>query len=381
MKIFHLAEMPSETRPSSIIAVSSSRACRRPCHKTTAPLLEDPTPRIPWRVLSLPTSSPTPVLVGDGQQATAVKEDPCCKKTELVPSDDNNSSTPTTKRINGENTTVCCVRSSTGNGAPAAAVPVGDRSFADGLTSSRSSRPSKGVLIGLGLALDDHPSCDSASATRTKSERFGVASWEREASKRGMLQVTMPRISGSNTDASHAPCLPAAPLAVVNGVCCNRREWSATPPIKAHRVAKHSRLHPQEGIETSKEPSRSASEVREAGEAPRVPKTSPRPMCAWGVLRRRTLKATQREPSIFRRNIQGNREAGAVQESRQPARWYILNRRIFGVREVARRGVIAFPEWMMFSGGVPPSGLDDQSRWALRLGRYWENISFNGDLK
>lgn len=353
--------MPEMSAP-SISAVSSSRAGRRPCLKTFA-LPEDPTPRIPWRVLSLPVSV---VARENGQEATPYKN----SKIEFVSSDDNSGMTitTTTRLVNGENTAVCWMRSS--NGAPAA-VLVGGRSFVNGETCSRSSKPSKRTLTGLGLIVDDESSCgDSASAARTRTEMLGAASWERETSARKILQVAMPSIAASDTGAAHSPCLAAAPPAVDVARCDRREEWRATPPIKAHGVA-NCRLHLQGGVKTANASNALASEVRGARKTPRVPKAPPRPLCAFEVLRQRTLKATLRDPSIFRRNFQRNleSEAGEVPETMQPTGWHILNRRIFGVGEAARRGIVAFPEWMMFSAGVPPSGLDEKSRWALRLGR------------
>lgn len=92
-----------ETKCAPSISISSSRAGRRPCLKTLA-LPEDPAPRIPWRVLSLPT----PVLARDNQEARDAKEDPPYSKIGL----DNGS----TGRVGGENIAVCSMRSSK-NGA------------------------------------------------------------------------------------------------------------------------------------------------------------------------------------------------------------------------------------------------------------------------
>ena len=309
---------PSIISVSSLPAVSSSPASRRPCLKLISP--EDPFPRIPWRVISLPT----PALAQGGQEAAAAEEDQTFPQNEF---DKGNTTTAT-----GEH------------------------------SSAGSLEPSKGISMGrtgLGLSLDDDSSHD---ATTTARRRMVAASWEREASLRKILQVEMPRIRVSDTDA------PGSPPPVV-GVAppCDRREWSATPPIKAHRIA-YRRLHPHEEVKPDKASNASVSQVREAGIAvARVPKAPPRPLCAWEVLRQRTLKVTQREPSIFRRNIQSS-QGGVQPESTQPARWLILNRRIFGVREVVASRGIAFPEWLMFSQGIPPSGMDEKSRWALRLG-------------
>lgn len=346
----------------STISVSSSRVGgRRPCLKKFA-LSEDPTPCIPWRVLSLPN----PALARGGEEAVAAEEDSPLSKNEF----DNGSTT----RANGENTAVCWVHSSSSNrGAPTA---MGKYSKVDGETFSGSSKPPKGALPALSLILDDELSRDSSTAARRRTQVVRAASCERAASVRTELQIEMPNIRVSDSRATESPCLATAPP---EAQYCDRREWSAAPPIKTYRVA-NCRLHPQEEAKPDNAPKASANEVREARKALRVPKAPPRPRYIWEVLRRRTLQATQREPSVFRRNIQSKLEgeADAVPETTQAAPWLVLNRRIFGVREVASRGVIAFPEWMMFSAGVPPSGFDETSRWALRLGRNRESAPRKG---
>lgn len=295
------------------ISVSSSRAGRRQRLKTLA-LPEDPTPRIPWRVLSLPA----PVLARGGQEAAAAKEDPPFTKSEF----DNGSTT----RVGGENTAVCLLRSSHG---ATTAMSVDGRSFVDGETSSRSSKPSKGSLIGLGRIWEES-SCDSSIAARRRTESVRAASWERVASVRTRSpQVEMPSIRVSDTDAAGSPSLVAALPAVDVAPPIDSRAWSATPPNRAHRVAS-CRLHPQVEVNPGGSPKAFASDVREARKVPRVPKAPPRPMCTWEVLRQRTLKATLGDPSIFRRNIQSKLEGedDDLPETTPPSRRFVLSRRI-----------------------------------------------------
>lgn len=94
---------------------------------------------------------------------------------------------------------------------------------------------------------------------------------------------------------------------------------------------------------------------------------TPRPI--WSVLRNRTLKITQEDPSIFRRDSHPRR-AELVSGTKKLSRWHIMNRRVFGVREVPRRATTAVthPDWLVFSGGVPPRKINERSRWNLRLG-------------
>lgn len=100
--------------------------------------------------------------------------------------------------------------------------------------------------------------------------------------------------------------------------------------------------------------------------------STPRPI--WAELRRRTLRVTQDDPSIFSRGIQ--RDPSCCKElAGRPPRcgrgWHIMNRRIFGLGEVtsSKKGHgVPQPEWLLFEGGVPQRSISEPERWMLRLG-------------
>lgn len=103
--------------------------------------------------------------------------------------------------------------------------------------------------------------------------------------------------------------------------------------------------------------------------APRQPSIlAPRP--TWVTLRKRILKVTQQDPSIFSQGFQG--KSLVTDRVGSPVRGmnsrYIINRKVLGFRERPRQGYSTQPEWMLFAGGVPPQGIEEHQRWLLRLG-------------
>lgn len=335
----------------------------------TSPVPEDSTPRVPWRVVSLP-----PRVLGshrDGKEATTDSEidtvSSCC-----------DSPTRATNIIGRSG--ACDILNSSSSDFPAIISSVVDDelcSSSDGSSTPKMNLPGSGSSI-----LHEIPR-DLATAARTRTEvKMGKHSREWQTSANRSIQVTQPYIEVSCTSsAMNLSCTAAAPL-VVDVACGERREWSPRPHLRATRKmpiqspgAATGRQGSLEAKENSNnQPCTPTLEVR----TPKAPPRPTRPRPIWAVLRNRTLNTTRREPSIFRGNIENEVKNGvdaqAVAQTRQQLSWHIFNRRIFGVREVPRRGVVAFPEWVMFSAGVPPSGLSEQSRWALRLGRDRGNV-------
>lgn len=253
----------------------------------------------------------------------------------------------------------------------------------DQACSSCSRLESKRTVQGQGSLIVDEIARDLATAARTtrKDVMAGDLQERQGSAKKSSLQVvTKPHIEVSFTTATHSSSAAAACL-VMDVARGDRREWNAGPHFHApSRVP----VRPP-GAARGRQDSLEATKMADAPDTPiceiRAPRAPPRPVgvpCpVWAVLRNRTLNATRREPSIFRGRSQNELENGVNAQEIAQARqlsWHIFNRRIFGVREVPRRGVVAFPEWVMFSAGVPPSGLSEHSRWQVRLGRNRGNV-------
>lgn len=178
-----------------------------------------------------------------------------------------------------------------------------------------------------------------------------------------------------------------------DGAPRDRKDWIATPhlvsprlttkqrPIRPRDTRRHLDDHDNKVLKgqfrfganrCSGNNNDGALEFRVASQIPAPPPRrshTPRPICA--ILRNRTLKVARQDPCIFRRELQceSQRTVHVASTTRQLKSWHIVNRRIFGFREVPRRGSIVRPEWMVFGGGIPPQGLHEKKRWMLRLGR------------
>lgn len=325
------------------------------------------TPRVPWRVVSLSTQ-----VLGDRRDGEEVAAD---SKTDPISFCDN-PTRPANSMLSSSSAECGKKKKSSSSNLPA--MPATD----DKACSSCSRLESKRTLQGPGsLNVDELPRDLATAARTTRMEVIMGGDWQERhgsAKNKSSLQLTKPHIEVSFPDATRSSSAAAARL-FVDAARGDRREWGAWPHFHApNRVP----VQPH-GAATGRQDSLDATKMAEAPDTPiiceiRVPRAPPRPVGAprpiWAVLRNRTLNATRREPSIFRGRSQNELENGvdAQQEEmtqRRQVSWCIFNRRIFGVREVPRRGVVAFPEWVMFSGGVPPSGLSEHSRWEVRIGR------------
>lgn len=136
-----------------------------------------------------------------------------------------------------------------------------------------------------------------------------------------------------------------------------REELLETTDSQPHRLKDNSKLTHIDKIEA-----RCPSRVP-AAPLPRVHHPRPRPL--WLALRKRTLKITQEDPSIFSPSVSSlepQSRANIAPASTAKGCWHIINRRIFGTHEMSRCEKGIQPEWIIFGGGIPALDTTDQDR-------------------
>ena len=87
--------------------------------------------------------------------------------------------------------------------------------------------------------------------------------------------------------------------------------------------------------------------------APSLRGRTPRPL--WAMLQNRTFKVIQEDPSIFSPGVlhaPARSRANIVSTSKQKGCWDVINRRIFGIREISRHNAGFPPERVIFGGGI-----------------------------
>lgn len=347
-----------------MVAPSTSRwSGYRPCVKTPLALVQESTPRIPWRVSLLARDDTT---IGSSSPPQKAAEKDCPSFCSVFPSlqDQFSTSVASTSLISTDE--VC---------------PSVNSRMKRSTTTTTTPSTSLAILAH-GVVVEDSSSCDSVTAARTRTEVVETALREREALVRhpGSPEVhhiksDMVRTTEEDTPRERRGWCPARKTThIIRRMPVPVREGASSGSRGRFREAARTQAT------TAMSPSEANQEVLDVRAASWVPKEPPRsqlhrPRPIWAVLRNRTLKVAQQDPCIFRGTSKHELEDGAdeVPHTRQMPPWHVLNRRIFGFREVPPRGMIMFPEWMMFAAGVPPSGIDEINRWALSLGGTSDN--------
>lgn len=197
----------------------------------------------------------------------------------------------------------------------------------------------------------------------------------------------------------------ATRVATVDGARYVRKKWRATPPPSGFRrnVGSVGQSHCRRtnanrwvdrdvlqyqfrtlcATAGSLELREASKVINKSKMAPIAPTRAGKPRPIWSLLRSRTLRVTQQDPSVFRRDTElgPHRRCGATQAaglvSPEMNHWHVINRRIFGAHEVLKQRIrSSVPEWMLFAGGLPPPGLSDVDRWTLRLGHSREENAY-----
>lgn len=236
----------------------------------------------------------------------------------------------------------------------------------------------------------------TAIILRVRTEAMGAALRQTEppGDHQGGSKVPHIKICGGEEGYSTVSTVPKflATRTQPDGAPRDRRDWIATPhlisprrtaelPIRPRDARKHSAVEDYNKVFECQARRCGAArclgndgalESRVVSQVPAPPQNqthTPRPI--WAILRNRTLRVARQDPCIFSRGSQCRfqKTINMASTARQLKSWHIINRRIFGFREMPRRGSMVQPEWMVFGGGLPPQGLDEQNRWMLRLGR------------
>lgn len=246
-------------------------------------------------------------------------------------------------------------------------------------------------------------SSGSTAMLRVRTEAMGAALRQAEplGDRQGGSKVPHIKICGGEEGYITVSTVPKllATRRQPDGAPRDRRDWIATPqlisprrkaelPIRPRDARKHSLVEDYNKVFHCQARRCGAArclgndgalEPRVASQVPAPPQNqshTPRPI--WAILRNRTLRVARQDPCIFSRGTQCESQEtfNMASTARQLKSWHIVNRRIFGFREMPCRGSTVDPEWMVFGGGVPPQGLDEQNRWMLRLGRIGAEIMF-----
>ncbi|CAM9565958.1 unnamed protein product, partial [Ectocarpus fasciculatus] len=314
-----------------VVATSTSRwSGYSPCVKTPLARVQESTPRIPWRVSLLARST----INRDGNIS---------------------NSSPPQRAAEEDYPSFCSVFPSphdqSSTSGLLAGVPSTALSSTDEVSPSVSSRmkrsttttttPSTSLAILVHGVVEDSSSCDSATAARTRTEVVESALREREALVRhpgppevhhqikpGMVQTA----EGDTPRNTRGWCPAQKTTRIIRGMSLPVREGASRSRGRLREAARTQA--------TAMSPSEANQELVDVRAASWVPKEPPRqlhrPRPIWAVLRNRTLKVAQQDPCIFRGTNKNELEGGAdgVSRTRQMPPWQILNRRIFGFREV-----------------------------------------------
>lgn len=383
------------------VSIFPSSSCRLGHH-----VAEEAPPNVPWRVSSLPVTA----LVGGGDITSAVTAPAGDGGGGATSLSSNNvasavvavgcgswTHSSNSAQLLAASSAVCHDDSICGGGGFDASCSSSD----DG--STVSAKPSKGTsvtapshvsnILVAGRISEESSSCDSTLAARAQTEVVGAALREQEAlvgSHQGLPRVLQEEATSPPVKASHTPTLPSflapAPPPTTDVAPCDRRGWRATPwltkkhatgapgqfraPVKDENGPRRKDEIKLNGCSDAAAPCPPADHVCERRHASRVPapprQTTYTPRPIWAVLRTRTLKVARQDPSIFRDKTGsdvGHRTNGNLPETSCFNRWHILSRKVFGVREVQCPGTATtVPDWMVFSGGAPPSGTDEHTR-------------------
>lgn len=395
---------------------------------TKTELANDPTPHVQWRVSSLPARKSHAIEEGGA----------ACKTEANEGENDTCGDIGSVQEVDGIAAHPACSDHSVGSGqdsrphndhvwtahsseefSPSTALEHilvgGATSSCDGTDMSPRSVVDISSLIVACRIFDDNiemgSSCESVATARARTEAEGdtmrhmkslpVGSRDKVLvePQKAVCDVLKKNIHSKTTQRKNTahPHTDGAPPV--------RREWTATPHLICRRDKRRVPVRPREGSRRNSGKhnhreilERQVRRVWDGGGAPthhnapclangmldvrsalKVPAPPPRPAhtpCPiWAVLRNRTLMVAREDPSIFSEGAQGELKSRAtIVKQKNVNCWHVLNRRIFGLRETPHRGKLPLPEWIVFAGGVPPQGIDEQQRWMLRLGQFCKDF-------